>query len=110
MDVWHAQEFIGRLIDGPHIDLRELVMQIVRLPGDVTILLPLPLPLSCPASTRHVCLSRHLQLAKQKGKTQICNRSLYLCICTCVSGNEPLKSTPRLAQILAAYANNAEKG
>lgn len=22
MDVWHAKEFIGRLIDGPHIDLR----------------------------------------------------------------------------------------
>lgn len=55
MDVWHAQEFIGRLIDGPHIDLRELVMQIVRLPGDVTILLPLPLPLPlpCPAQPLH---------------------------------------------------------
>lgn len=45
MDVWHAQEFIGRLIDGPHIDLRESVMQIVRLPGDVPLPLPLPLPL-----------------------------------------------------------------
>lgn len=47
MDVWHAKEFIGRLIDGPHIDLRAQrirvrsvgrgSMQIVRLPGDVSV-------------------------------------------------------------------------